>query len=385
MFKIPTYEDLEKGEKALSDDSKRKQIQQNLFQKRKLIILDDTRDLNSAQSSSSSKIQIDEINSEPEEILHNKKFKPNKNVPKASVPIENDDEDDLLNEFIIKNKDLIDDKNPPSTSSSNSTASAPSNEPKNRIIVINKPLIRTEPQQQSNSTAPIASSKISALVVNSRQKGNPMLKHLTNVPWVYSETLIPDYCMSRTSCAYYLSMKYHLLNPTYIHTCLRTLGRAYDLRVLLVIVDIKDPKHCIKEIEKICILSNLTMIMCWSNEEAAHYLETYKMYEFKSAEAIMEKSTNQQQSEYSSHIYNNKGTNEPNSNNDFVNNYTDFLCAIKSINKTDASTLRQTFGSIKNLSNASKEELNLVPGFGPLKVNKFHDIFHTPFLLNAKK
>lgn len=31
--------------------------------------------------------------------------------------------------------------------------------------------------------------------------------------------------------------------------------------------------------------------MCWSNEEVARYLETYKAYEFKSAEAIMEKST----------------------------------------------------------------------------------------------
>ncbi len=31
--------------------------------------------------------------------------------------------------------------------------------------------------------------------------------------------------------------------------------------------------------------------MCWSNEEVARYLETYKAYEFKSAEAIMEKAT----------------------------------------------------------------------------------------------
>jgi hypothetical protein len=31
--------------------------------------------------------------------------------------------------------------------------------------------------------------------------------------------------------------------------------------------------------------------VCWSNEEVARYLETYKAYEFKSAEAIMEKAT----------------------------------------------------------------------------------------------
>jgi hypothetical protein len=33
------------------------------------------------------------------------------------------------------------------------------------------------------------------------------------------------------------------------------------------------------------------ILVCWSNEEVARYLETYKAYEFKSAEAIMEKAT----------------------------------------------------------------------------------------------
>lgn len=86
-------------------------------------------------------------------------------------------------------------------------------------------------------------------------------------------------------------MKYHLLNPTYIHKRIKELGRAYDVRILLCLVDVKEPHHCIKELEKISIFANLTMILCWSNEEVARYLETYKAYEYKSAEAIMEKAT----------------------------------------------------------------------------------------------
>jgi DNA excision repair protein ERCC-1 len=55
-------------------------------------------------------------------------------------------------------------------------------------------------------------------------------------------------------------MKYHLLNPTYIHKRVKELGRAFEVRVLLCLVDVKEPHHCIKELEKISIFSNLTMI-----------------------------------------------------------------------------------------------------------------------------
>ena len=55
-------------------------------------------------------------------------------------------------------------------------------------------------------------------------------------------------------------MKYHLLNPTYIHKRVKEIGRAYEVRVLLCLVDVKEPHHCIKELEKIYIFSNLTMI-----------------------------------------------------------------------------------------------------------------------------
>ena len=113
---------------------------------------------------------------------------------------------------------------------------------------------------------------------NESIKGNPILKHIRNVQWKYSETLVPDYCMSRNSCAFFLSMKYHLLNPTYIHQRIKELGRAYDLRVLLVHVDVKEPKHCIKELEKISIYSNLTMILCWTPEEVNRTTIVYSCF-----------------------------------------------------------------------------------------------------------
>lgn len=65
------------------------------------------------------------------------------------------------------------------------------------------------------------------------QKGNPLLKFIINVPWEYSD-IVPDYVMGKTTCALFLSIRYHQLNPDYIHERLKLLGNSYNLRVLLV-------------------------------------------------------------------------------------------------------------------------------------------------------
>ncbi|XP_042867036.1 mating-type switching protein swi10-like [Penaeus japonicus] len=73
------------------------------------------------------------------------------------------------------------------------------------------------------------------VIVSSRQRGNPILKSIRNVPWEYGE-IVPDYTMGGTTCALFLSLRYHNLNPNYVHDRLKQLGRQYELRVLLVLV-----------------------------------------------------------------------------------------------------------------------------------------------------
>lgn len=45
--------------------------------------------------------------------------------------------------------------------------------------------------------------------------------------------------MGKTTCALFLSLKYHNLKPDYIHERLKLLGKSYELRVLLVLVDMQ--------------------------------------------------------------------------------------------------------------------------------------------------
>ncbi|KAJ6663871.1 hypothetical protein lerEdw1_009952 [Lerista edwardsae] len=223
------------------------------------------------------------------------------------------------------------------------------------------------------NSAPKPGAKHISIIVSPRQRGNPILKFVCNVPWEFGE-IVPDYVLGQSTCALFLSLRYHNLNPNYIHERLRVLGKAYLLRVLLLQVDVKDPQQALKELAKICILADCTLILAWSPEEAGRYLETYKAYEQKPADLLKEKVER-----------------------DYLSRATDCLTSVKSVNKTDTLSLLSTFGSLASIIQASKEDLSLCPGIGPQKVSasgfppsktlpvqrqakRLFDILHEPFL-----
>ncbi|KAH9504069.1 Excision repair cross-complementation group 1 [Bulinus truncatus] len=211
--------------------------------------------------------------------------------------------------------------------------------------------------QESNGSANVIKPLISnSLIVNTRQRGNPILKSVRSIPWEYGN-IIPDYVMGQSNCALFLSLRYHQLHPNYIHERLKQLGKSYELRVLLVQVDVKESHHLLKDLAKICILADCTLVLAFSPEEAGRYLETYKIFENKPPEAIMEKTEE-----------------------NFIAKFTDCLTRVKSVNKTDCLTLISHFGTLANTMDSSEEDLSLCPGFGPQKAKRLHNIFHEPFI-----
>jgi DNA excision repair protein ERCC-1 len=48
-------------------------------------------------------------------------------------------------------------------------------------------------------------------------------------------------------------------------------------QVLLVQVDVQEPHHSLKQLMRICILAELTLMLAWSPEEAGKILEVYKV------------------------------------------------------------------------------------------------------------
>lgn len=197
------------------------------------------------------------------------------------------------------------------------------------------------------------------LYVSNKQRGNAILSFIRNVPWAYTD-MVPDYIMSTTRCALFLSIRYHSLHPEYIHKRVASLRTDFALRVLLVLVDVKDNATVLAFLNKYAVTNKLTLVLAWSEEEAARYLETWKAFDGKDAALIQKKEQA-----------------------NFVDQVADFLGTCKGVNKTDSGQLLQQFSNVRSLMEASMDELGLVTGMGEVKVRRLHEAFTKPFSKKA--
>mmetsp|Transcript_43342 Transcript_43342/g.101667 ORF Transcript_43342/g.101667 Transcript_43342/m.101667 type:complete len:191 (-) Transcript_43342:314-886(-) len=117
------------------------------------------------------------------------------------------------------------------------------------------------------------------LYVSTRQRGNKVLEYIRNVPFDYA-TMVPDYLMAYDKCALFLSLKYHRLKgPDYIQTRIQELRNNFKVRVLLVLVDISDNEAILSYLNHLAVLQDFSLLLAFSEEEAARYLETLKVSE----------------------------------------------------------------------------------------------------------
>ncbi|KAI8877723.1 hypothetical protein K501DRAFT_288242 [Backusella circina FSU 941] len=136
--------------------------------------------------------------------------------------------------------------------------------------------------------------------------------------------------------------------------------QLYVVRVVLVHVDVDNHHAPLCELNRLAVLNGFTLVLAWSLEEAGRYLETFKMFEHKSPDTIREKQNP----------------------DDYYANMTDCLTQVKSINKTDVLTLMSTFGTLKNIADATADKLAICPGFGEQKVKQLKQVWDQPFLEN---
>ena len=220
-----------------------------------------------------------------------------------------------------------------------------------------KPKANPVPQQNPNNDSPKVQQPTpqalpsrhtaSSILVSTRQKGNPILTSIRSVPWEYSD--IPaDYVLGATTCALFLSLKYHRLHPEYIYTRIRALQGKYNLRIMLTMVDIQNHEESLRELSKTSLINNLTLILCWSAAEAGRYLELYKSFEHAKPDSIRAQT----------------GTG-------YAEKLVEFITVPRSINKTDAVGLVSAFGSLRAAVNASEEEIGMVQGWGEKKVKRW--------------
>lgn len=199
------------------------------------------------------------------------------------------------------------------------------------------------------------------LYVSTKQHGNPILQYIRNVPFTYTR-MVPDYIFSNTSCAIYLSAKYHVLYRNYIHTRIAALKTDFTCRVLLLYLDMDDNEKILHDINLICVQHNLTLILGWSEMEMARYIETFKVLQNRDATSIQKP--------------------KDHAHSSLVDQMMDVLMISSKttrINRIDAATLLTQFQSLSSILQATPDQLSLVTGLGPTKVQRLHETFHQPF------
>ncbi|KAB1200844.1 DNA excision repair protein ERCC-1 [Morella rubra] len=207
----------------------------------------------------------------------------------------------------------------------------------------------------STLSTPLNTQSRNAILVSHRQKGNPLLRHIRNVRWAFAD-IACDYLLGQSSCALYLSLRYHLLHPDYLYFRIRELQKNFKLRVVLCHVDVEDVVKPLLEVTKTALLHDCTLLCAWSLEECGRYLETIKVYENKPADII-----------------------QGQMDTDYLSRLNHALTTVRHVNKTDVVTLGTTFGALSHIMDASMEDLARCPGIGERKVKRLHDTFREPF------
>ena len=129
-------------------------------------------------------------------------------------------------------------------------------------------------------------------------------------------------------------------------------------------VDIQNHEESLKELSKTSLVNNLTLILCWSAQEAGKYLELYKSYEHASPTSI-----------------------RAHQSTTYAEKLVEFITVPRSINKTDAVGLVSAFGSVRAAVNARPEEIGMITGWGEKKVQRWCKTVREPFRVRkaAKK
>ena len=210
-------------------------------------------------------------------------------------------------------------------------------------------VVQPKPQALPKRSGP------SSIIVSPRQKGNPILNNIKSLPWEYGD--IPaDYVLGLTTCALFLSLKYHRLHPEYIYTRIRQLAGKYLLRIVLVMVDITNHEESLRELHKTSLINNVTLILCWSSAEGGRYLELFKQYENAAPTAIKQHQSNA-----------------------YADRMIDFITTPRSVNKTDAVSLVSQFGTVRTAVNARHEDIAGIAGWGEKKVQRWCASVREPF------
>lgn len=146
----------------------------------------------------------------------------------------------------------------------------------------------------------------------------------------------------------------------------------------------QDPHNALKNLTQMCLLADLTLMLAWNAEEAGKIIETYKMFENKPPDLIMARAQQypHQKVGATRQMADLRASDTLSGNIFFLTIFqlVTALTNIKPVNKTDAMTLLQNYGTLRNVIMTNEENLAMCSGLGPRKAKRLIAVFNEPFL-----
>lgn len=227
------------------------------------------------------------------------------------------------------------------------------------------------------------------ILVDREQTGNPVLSCITKCPWSFVDKHPYDYSLGARAGAYFLSIRYHRMHPNYIYERVRRVSNASTstkttvlttppkeetglLRLLILLVDVPNPEKTILELTRVSLSLEFSIVLAWSNEEAARYLETFKLFEHRSADSIRARKPPPSLSANTNNCSLKKDVS--------LSAAIDFLTALPKVNRTDAATMLASFGTPGHALDVKRQDLELCAGFGETKIGAVLGILNEPFV-----
>lgn len=203
------------------------------------------------------------------------------------------------------------------------------------------------------------------ILANKKQQNNPILLHLKPLRVKFISSILSDFVLSPTTCAFFLSLQFHLLKPTYIFHRVNEFNSSSNKAqniVLLILMDTEDDIELMK-LTKYCSINNLKLILCFSNEEVGKYLKILKKFSGAKSKVLSDLLKGSVRGKKDEISFNHSKIEES-------------LTSIKQITKKDIKILLRNFNNLRNILNSKNDDFILCPGIGEKKSMALHKVFN---------
>jgi DNA excision repair protein ERCC-1 len=118
------------------------------------------------------------------------------------------------------------------------------------------------------------------IVCSKTQSANPLMKFITQKVTI-QDTGPFDFITNSKQTFYFISIKYHQLNPDYL---LGRLGKQLSTHLLCLVDEPDKFQTDLRLINTLATSNNITLFLAFSFREAAQYIETFSNSENKVCE-----------------------------------------------------------------------------------------------------